>query len=431
MAQSVKSSQADVQESVWIEIIRHMESLYGELAEAQAEVERRAQELSEAKKLTDNVLRSMNDALVVLDSAGRVSMVNHAAEKLFRLREERLLGKEVTVLFAPGSRARWRWSVLRREMQREGWPAEVETHCVDATGAGIPCGVSGAPLQDGWGDIIGAVLVVRDLREAKRRIAEARKATQAATAKARELEKANQEMKLLQAELVQAAKMSSLGQLAAGVAHELNNPLGSILLYSDLILEETPQDDPRRQNLQKVARQAARCREIVRGLLDFARQPQARLSSVDVNALLSETMDVLRGQEMFHNVELVWQLQNDLPPLTADRAQLQQAFTNILLNAVEAMQGRGTLTVATAAEPGGKGVTVRFTDTGCGIPQEDHNRLFEPFFTTRETGTGLGLAVTYGIVERHGGSIEVRSEVGRGTTFVLHLRSMREGGGGD
>ncbi|MFW6189586.1 MAG: two-component system sensor histidine kinase NtrB [Planctomycetota bacterium] len=427
MAQTTKGPDADVEESVWIEIIRHMESIYAELADAQAEVERRAQEIGEAKELTDNVLRSMNDALVVLDETGRITLVNDAAERLFGQAEQDLLEASLAGLMPPEAAEKWRWPVLRREIQRNGWPAEVETTIRDAEGANIPVGVSGAPLQDQWGDVMGAVLVVRDLREAKRRIAEARAATRAARAKARELEQANEELTRLQAELVQAAKMSSLGRLAAGVAHELNNPLGSILLYSDLVMEDTPEEDPRRENLEKVARQAARCREIVRGLLDFGRAAEGTAAPVDVNVLLERAVGILEGHEMFHDVEAARDLHADLPELQADGRQLQQAFTNIILNAVEAMKGHGRLTLATAPASDGEGVVVRIADTGCGIPEQDREHLFEPFFTTRDDGTGLGLAITYGIVERHGGSIEVESEVGRGTTFILTLRSMNGG----
>jgi len=425
---TVQAPAVDPQESVWIEIIRRMESIYAQLAEAQSEAEERARELGEAKELADNIIRSMNDALVVLDAAGRITLVNAAAERLFGLHIEHLEGRPLEQLLPEDEREEWRWPRLSQRVQRREGLLEVETFCQDAAGSRIPCGVSGAGLRNRWGELMGAVLVVRDLREAKRRVEEVRAAMRAAETKARELEEANEELTQLQAELVQAAKMSSIGRLAAGVAHELNNPLGSILLYSDLIMEDTAQSDPRRSNLEKVAQQAARCRHIVRGLLDFGRSGEETRTPLDVNELLRNAMSILEGQEMFHNVAVEWCLADHLPTLDGDPSGLQQAFTNIILNAVEAMDGRGRLTLETAVDHPSEAVTVRISDTGRGIPEEHRERLFEPFFTTRDDGTGLGLAITYGIVERHNGSIDVESEVGRGTTFALTLRSTKGDG---
>lgn len=427
MNKPLQSSAVDAQENVWIQIIRQMESLYAQLADAQSDIEERARQLGEAKELADNIIRSMNDALIVLDSAGRVRLANDAAVRLFGYPAEEFVGMALAALVPEKSAAQWRWPRLRRRIGREGGLSELETVWRDARGRRIPCGVSGAPLRDRWGEMMGAVLVVRDLREAKRRIAEARAATRAARAKARELEQANAELTQLQAELIQAAKMSSLGRLAAGVAHELNNPLGSILLYSDLIMEDTPAGDPRRRNLERVAQQAARCRQIVRGLLDFGRPAETAAAPLDLNAVLRQALNVLDGQEMFHNVEVRWELADGLPVIKGDAAQLQQAFTNIVLNAVDAMGGQGMLTLRTAPGPEGQGVHVEVQDSGCGIPPEDVPRLFEPFFTTKDDGTGLGLAITYGIVERHGGTVDVTSRRGEGTTFRLTIRSMREG----
>jgi signal transduction histidine kinase len=305
---------------------------------------------------------------------------------------------------------------------------EVESVWQDASGAEIPVGVSASRLRNRWGELMGGVLVVRDLRETKRRIAELQAATTAARARAEELQKANADLERLQDELIQAAKMSSLGRLAAGVAHELNNPLGGITLYADLLAEDMPAEDPRRRTVEKIAAQTTRCRKIVRALLDFARPATSAARPVDVNIVLRETMNILEGQQMFHNVEVRRDFAGRLPLIQGDPDQLRQAFVNLVLNAVEAMGGRGVLSLASRMAEDGQGVVVSVGDTGCGIATEHMERLFEPFFTTKEGGTGLGLPITYGIVKRHNGTIEVRSEVGKGTTFKVLLHSMAEGG---
>ncbi len=424
--------ETEAEESVWIEIIRRMEGLYAQLADSQAELERNAQELSEAKELSDNIISSMSSAVIALGSEGTITRVNGAAEALFGFEAEGLVGERLDVLLPEGEEARqWRWQNLGRRVRQTESIRDVETTWRDGEGRAIPVSVSGSPLRDRWGGVVGAVLVVRDLRETKRHIAEARAATTAAEARARELETANAELQRLQTELIQAAKMSSIGTLAAGVAHELNNPIGGILLYSDLLTADTTEEDPLRGNVEKLAGLATRCQRIVSGLLDFARPAPPSELEVDVNGVLRSTLGVLERHELFHNIELEWKLGEGLPILVADPAQLQQAFTNVVMNAAEAMDGSGVMAIETRRAAWGKRVEVGISDTGCGIPPEDELHLFDPFFTTKDNGTGLGLAITYSIVERHNGSIEIESESGKGTTFVLTLGSVRVGGGDD
>jgi len=402
-----------------MEIIRHMEAIYADLADSQAELERRTRQLSEAKELADNILRSMTDGLITTDATGKMSLVNEAACRLFGFKREELVGRPVEMLLSEPARRQWSWPAVSRQVRRHGSLREIELAWRHREGTPIPVGVTVSAMRDNRGELMGAVFVVRDLREAKRRTAELR-------AKARELERANAELRQLQAELIQAAKMSSLGRLAAGVAHELNNPLGGIMLYSDLLLESMPPDAPERRNVEKIAQQTARCRRIVQDLLDFARPAKATCRPVDVNAVLRATLNIVEGQELFHNIKVRWDLAEGLPVLLGDRDQLRQAFLNVVLNAVEAMDGTGTLSIST--RPGERPGTVQVTisDTGKGIPEEHLDKLFEPFFTTKEGGTGLGLPITYGIVERHGGSMRVESQPGKGTSFHICLASVRE-----
>jgi two-component system NtrC family sensor kinase len=224
-------------------------------------------------------------------------------------------------------------------------------------------------------------------------------------------------------QIMKSERLATLGQLAAGVAHEINNPLGAILMYSHLSLEEMEADDPRRKNLEKVTAEATRCKNIVRGLLDFARQSEPNVVEADVNEILRRTLSLLQNQAQFQNITITTTLCTSLPKAMMDSGQIQQVFTNIILNAAEAIDGQGELTIVTRTAEDGKFIEIEFTDTGCGIPQENTEKIFDPFFTTKEVGhgTGLGLAVSYGIIARHRGIIEVKSSPGKGTTFIVRL----------
>jgi len=223
-------------------------------------------------------------------------------------------------------------------------------------------------------------------------------------------------------QLVHSEKLASLGQLAAGVAHELNNPLATILLYSDILLRECPPDDPKRQDLQMIVRETRRCKEIVSSLLDFARQNQVEAQPTDLNALIETLVEVERKRRRVPEVEIRLELDPALPIIQADPTQIQEVMVNLVSNSLEAMPNGGRLTIRTRRGPANM-VTIEIEDTGVGIPEEYLNKLFTPFFTTKAVGkgTGLGLAITYGIIKMHRGQISVHSKVGQGTTFVIQL----------
>ncbi len=226
--------------------------------------------------------------------------------------------------------------------------------------------------------------------------------------------------------VAQSERLASLGKLAAGVAHEINNPLGAILALTALTVEDLAPDDPRREDLQEVVRQAERCRNIVRGLLEFSRQSEPHVERLDLNKVLEDTLALISRQSFFFNIQVVKQLTPDLPRVSADRSQLQQVFMNILINAVQAMQEKGTVTLQ--SRPAADGfVEVSIADTGCGIPPDKLDRIFDPFFTTKPSGkgAGLGLSIAYGIVAKHGGAIAVASRPGEGSTFTVRLPAVQ------
>jgi two-component system NtrC family sensor kinase len=217
-------------------------------------------------------------------------------------------------------------------------------------------------------------------------------------------------------------RLASLGQMAAGVAHEINNPLGGILLYSNLVLEEMDPTDQSRQNMEKIIYQTERCKKIVQSLLDFARTPSGDLSRLDVNHVILTSLNLVKDQSIFHGIEVKTELADDLPPVMGDLSRLEEVFLNLFINATDAMCGRGTLTITSRLSSSGV-VKIAISDTGKGIDKAYLPHIFEPFFTTKDPGqgTGLGLSITYGIIQKHGGFIDVVSEPGTGTTFTITL----------
>jgi len=225
-----------------------------------------------------------------------------------------------------------------------------------------------------------------------------------------------------QDQLLHSEKLASLGQLSAGVAHELNNPLGTILLYAETMTKERSEDDPERTDLKMIVSETQRCKRVVSDLLNFARQNQVIVQMTDLHGIILELIDLI--PQHVNTVPIIIQKELDprLPLIEADPSQLRQVLLNLMINAVEAMPEGGILTLRTKSEPD-KTVAVEVQDTGLGIPEENLRKLFTPFFTTKPIGkgTGLGLALAYGIIKMHRGQITVRSEIGLGSTFSIHL----------
>ncbi len=231
--------------------------------------------------------------------------------------------------------------------------------------------------------------------------------------------------------IMESERLALIGQLAADVAHELNNPLQGIVTYSHLLRERGATSEAAKGWVEKIVTQADRSTKIIRGLLDFARPRTPHMRPTRVNALLEECIALVENQALFQNIEVVKQLGSDVPEVVIDPSLMQQVFLNLIINAAEAMKGGGRLALTTCHDPIARMVEVGFVDTGHGIRPEDVDRVFEPFFTTKEVGhgTGLGLAISFGIVKEHHGAISVESELGKGTSFTVSLpvNGTREG----
>ena len=237
-----------------------------------------------------------------------------------------------------------------------------------------------------------------------------------------------------QRQLYQSDKLASIGRLAAGVAHEINNPLTGVLTYSSYVLKRANAQPEVREDLEVIVRETKRCRDIVKGLLDFARQSAPEKRPVRINEVVGQTTRIVQNQLTLQHIELRTELDAELPLTQADVNQLQQVLINLLMNASDAIGDKGgSITVSTmladratkvAADvsPASTFIHIRIQDDGCGIPAENLNKIFEPFFSTKgQKGTGLGLAVVWGIIEKHNGVITVASEVGKGTAFSILL----------
>jgi two-component system NtrC family sensor kinase len=275
------------------------------------------------------------------------------------------------------------------------------------------------PIQSG--DEIGQLAV-----SFNRMTEELQKATEGYQMLTRTLEdkvkEKTEELKATQDQLIQSEKLTSLGKLAAGIAHEINNPLTSILINSHLIAEKLKKDDRFRENLELITDETARCSTIVKGLLEFSRQTQPEKRLTDVNKVIEKTLLLLGSEALAHKVAIHKDLDLTLPEIMIDGNKIEQVFTNVILNALEAMPAGGDLFISSKILSENHFVAVNFRDIGCGISTENIGKIFDPFFTTKEkTGTGLGLSVSYGIVQQHGGRIEVQSKVGKGTTVSILL----------
>jgi len=357
------------------------------------EQERLTEDVRRIERHLVSVVESANDLVVSMDPDGQIMTWNPAAEQVSGFRMDEVIGRSLTDLCEPGDRQDM---VALLEAVRQGTPTKVRDLRLKAReGNAIPVAWACSPVRDDQGRATALVAVGRDLTERR----------------------------LLEAQLFQSAKMASLGVMAGGIAHELRNPLGAASAAAQLLLRETEDLDLSRQCAQKIYDGIKRASAIIESLLRFARPTDGRHATIAVNEVVSDTMVLMGRQAALQQVRLETELLSDLPPIWGDRSALQQVFTNLFLNACQAMPTGGRLLVRTHLLPDEPSVGVDFVDTGCGIPPENLSKIFDPFFTTRPVGqgVGLGLTISYSILQQYGGRIEVESTPGVGSTFRVRM----------
>lgn len=368
--------------------------------------------LRRANGFLRNLILSAVDGVIAADRTGKILIFNDAAAEISGYSVAEALAHLNIRAVYPGDGAREIMARLRSE--EHGGRGKLKQYRVDVQrkdGQTMPISLNAAIIYEGDQEV-ATIGFFHDLREELRI--------------QKELEKA-------QIQLLQSEKMASLGKLAAGVAHQLNNPLGSITLFTRLVMEEYELEPGAREDLNRILKDAERCRDTVKELLEFARQTRQEMRPLDINRAIQRTMFLLENQSLFQNIEVVKDIAPDIPMVMGDIQQLNHMFMNIILNAAQAMDGQGRLTLHTALAPAGDRVVIAISDTGPGIPPDVLPHIFEPFFTTKEEGkgTGIGLSLVYGIVENHQGSIRAVNLTPRGTSFVIEMPLSHDNAHGD
>jgi two-component system, NtrC family, sensor kinase len=355
-------------------------------------LEQKAFEVARLKDFSENIVESLNVGVLAIDLDGVVEAWNSRMEQVFSVTRNEAVGKPLSALLPPE---------LVQEIEVRGDGEQVTgiyKHRLQHRGLSLVLNVSITPLVSKAGERIGRLLLFDDVTQRER----------------------------MEEQMSQTEKLTSLGLLAAGVAHEVNTPLAVISNYIQMLAKQMPEEDPRHAIIEKIVKQTFRASEIVNNLLNFSRTGAGELGDIDVNKVVEETLSLVAHPLKTSQIKVVKQLSDGIPAVRGSANKLQQVFLNLFLNARDSMPTGGMLEVRTAAHNGS--VEIEVVDTGNGIPREHIHKIFDPFFTTKPggRGTGLGLSVSYGIIKEHAGKIDVRSAPGRGTSFHVEFPAVRK-----
>jgi PAS domain S-box-containing protein len=370
-----------------------------------------------AKDYTENIIKSMFDTLIVINPDGKIKSINEAVTVLLGYKKEELIGKPFGTILAEEEEEEEEEEIpfigtRLKKLINEGFIKEYNTAYKTKSGERIPVSLSGAVMRDKDDKLIGIIFIGRDLRDRKQ-------AEEALRATYKKLQQAQQE-------LIQASKMAAMGQLAAGISHELNQPLTGIKGFTQAVLADLEKESPFRNDLNKIVGQVDRMDTIIKNVRFFARKSDFDIVELDINQVILNSLMLLSQQLKTHNIRVIQEFDPDIPMIQGDPNQLQQAFLNIISNARDAILGLnrpegGEIHIQSSLSQDKKHIEITFQDTGCGIPEGSLQHIFSPFFTTKspDKGMGLGLSITYRIIENHQGKIDFKTKEGEGTTFNI------------
>ena len=393
-------------------------------------LQRSREELISARDYAENIIKSMTDALIVLDPTGAISSVNKAALDLLKYEREEIIGKKISELFSPHT-------VAKLELEGRGllefvqrYPQELyEMTFITKEGERIPVLFSASMMRNKRGELDGLLGVAKDItkmreseEELKRLNEQLKRNEQAVLNILADLKKSHKELKSSQEQLLQSEKLASLGRLVSDMAHEVNNPLQIISGRAQLSLMSEDLTAEINENLKIVMDQCERAKDVIHRLLLFSKPSKGEMKEVNINHIVDFVTKLLEHQYSLSNIEIVRNYADDLRPVKVDEKQMHEVIMNLLRNSGEAMPEGGKISITTSQKE--DKIQMEVSDTGIGIKKEDLTKIFDPFFTTKEHGTGLGLSVCYGIIKAHGGELIYASKPGAGTTATIFLPTV-------
>ncbi|GAQ93851.1 PAS domain S-box-containing protein [Thermodesulfovibrio aggregans] len=363
------------------------------------EVTKKTDELKKSEEKYKSLIENAEDIIFTVDSDGKIVSMNKFGLEFFKKQDTQIFGQPISEVFLPDGVI---LAIKIKQIFKTGQSSQI-THRVFSDGRDYWFNTNLRALKDEKGNIYSILGIARDITDRKK----------------------------MEEQSYYTEKLASLGTLAAGVAHEINNPLAIILGFTDLLIEKTPPQSEQYDILKTIEKQATNAKRIVENLLSFVRHREQKEQPVDINECIESVVDVMNNTITINNIEIKKELQKNLPHVKGNAGELQQVFFNIINNAIHVMKGGGVLTISTGYD--GQWIEVCISDTGCGIPKEHRHRIFDPFFTTKEVGkgTGLGLWVSYNIIKKHNGIITFETKTKEesettGTKFIIKLPASKE-----